>query len=79
MVAVYFGPFGLFVHFCDALMNKVAPKSINAALFVQKRIAILCLVRNVNICVTSQLMSPMRELTLITVRAQSGLGEIFAE
>ncbi len=79
MVGVYFGPFGLFVHCCDALMDKVTPESINAALFVQKRIAILCLVGNVDIGVTSQLMSPMGELTLPTVRTQASLGEIFAE
>lgn len=60
-------------------MDKIASKSINTALLIQKRVAILCLVGNIYFCVASQLVGAMGKLTLISIRAQPSLGKVFAE
>ena len=69
MVAVYFGPFGFLVHFNAVLMDEITSESINTAFLIQKRIAVFGFVRNVDICVTSQFMGAVCELTLVTVGA----------
>ncbi len=79
MVAVYFSPFGLFVHFDAVLMDEVTSESINAAFLIQKGIAVFSFVRNVDICVTSQFMGPVSELTLVAIGTQPSLSEIFTE
>lgn len=79
MIVIYSCPFTFLVYLSSVLMDEIASKSINATFLIQKWIAIFCLVRNVHICVTSQLVSPVGELAFVSVRAQSCLSEIFAQ
>lgn len=52
VIAVNLVPFLLFIHWSVVFMDKVASESILTTLFVQKWITVLCLVRNVKLCVT---------------------------
>ena len=72
-------PFFLFIHWSVVFMDKVTSKSIYTTLFIQKWITVLCLVRNVKLCVTSQLMSAMSKLTLVSIWAKASLSEIFTK
>ncbi len=66
-----FYPILLYLH-----MQKVAPKPILTMTFLEKRVAMLCLVWIICVLIDPQLMGSMRKLTLRPVRTKSFLSKV---
>ncbi len=79
VVRVNLSPLRLFVRQSRLRVHEVASVPILTMSFFKKCIARFCFIRIICIVVYSQLLRPVSELTLLSVRAEPFLSEVFAQ